>query len=185
MKTVALFVRGDSEYKTYPQIDSYDIERDALTFNGSCPVIAHPPCRAWGVLSHMANPEPGERELALWAVSVVRTNGGVLEHPAGSRLFVEGDLPEPGWFPDSYGGFTIEIDQYDFGHVAHKPTRLYIVGCSIGDLPPIPHRAGRAKKSITGQVPGTKRCTQKEREYTPRPLIDWMLKVIETMEVTR
>ena len=178
MKTVAvLFVRKDSAYKNLPGIDAYDAERDARTFPGGLPVIAHPPCRAWGVLAHMAKPRPGERDLALWAVDVVRREGGVLEHPHGSRLWKEKPLPQAGHGEDAFGGFTIEIDQYWFGHVANKPTKLYIVGLPRAALPPIPYKAGRAAKSMTGQVPGTARCTQYEREYTPPALIEWLLSV--------
>lgn len=172
-----LFVRVDSPYKTMEGVDCYDSERNALTFSGSSPVVAHPPCRAWGVLSHMAKPREGERELALWAVDVVRRNGGVLEHPHGSRLWKEKPLPHAGEFPDEFGGFTVEIDQYWFGHVANKPTKLYICGCQQADLPEIPFKSGKAEKSMTGQVPGTRRCTQYEREYTPPLLREWLVRV--------
>ena len=176
MKQVAvLFARADSLYKKLKGVDVYDKERNAYSWPGGCPVIAHPPCRAWGVLSHMAKPEPGEKELALWAVEQVRENGGVLEHPAGSRLFKE--LPVVHGIPDEWGGFTVEVDQYDFGHVASKPTKLYICGYPMVPLPKMPHRDGEPTKSMTGQVPGTARCTQYEREYTPPALIKWLLTV--------
>src|SRR5690348_15539512 len=96
MTVAILFARRDSVYKTLPDCDVYDIDRDARTFPGGMPVVAHPPCRSWGILSHMAKPAPGERELALWAVDRVRECGGVLEHPRGSRLWVEKPLPAPG-----------------------------------------------------------------------------------------
>lgn len=172
-----LFVRVDSPYKTMDGVECYDSERNALTFSGDSPIVAHPPCRAWGVLSHMAKPREGERELALWAVDVVRRNGGVLEHPHGSRLWKEKPLPQAGEFPDEFGGFTVEIDQYWFGHVANKPTKLYICGCQQADLPAIPFKSGKAEKSMTGQVPGTRRCTQYEREYTPTLLREWLVNV--------
>jgi len=121
-----LFARNDSRYKEMALIyDVYDIDRDARTFCKKLPVIAHPPCRAWGQLSHMANPRPDEKQLAFFALAQVRLNGGVLEHPAGSRLWKEANLPL-GDEVDEFGGFTIEIDQWDFGHVAHKNTKLYI-----------------------------------------------------------
>ena len=101
-----LFVRGDSAYKNYNDLDVYDAERDALTFTGDMPVIAHPPCRAWGRLSHMANPREGERELALFALANVRALGGVLEHPKGSKLWKEQSLPT-GNDTDGYGGLRL------------------------------------------------------------------------------
>jgi len=136
-KIAVLFARNDSRYKDFDIYEVYDINRDARTFCKKMPVIAHPPCRAWGQLSHMANPREGEKQLAYLALAQVRLNGGVLEHPASSRLFKEAELPV-GMFCDEFGGFTIEIDQFDFGHVAHKRTKLYICGIGFNDLPPPP-----------------------------------------------
>ena len=82
----ALFVRADSIYKTLPGVDAYDIERDARTYDGPWPVVAHPPCRAWGRLRTFAKPRPDERNLARLAVALVREFGGVLEHPENSTL---------------------------------------------------------------------------------------------------
>ena len=181
-----LFVRDDSEYKMMPGVDCYDAERNALTYSGNDPVVAHPPCRAWGVLKHMAKPALGEKELALWAVQKVRDNGGVLEHPSGSFLWREAMLPEPGWLPDEWGGFSIFIDQFDFGHVAHKKTKLYIVGCKISELPPLPStRLEHTDRSIAGNIPGTKRCTQYQREYTPRLLRLWLIETVRIIEAIK
>ena len=91
-----LFARDDSRYKDFNVYDVYDIHRDARTFCKKMPVIAHPPCRAWGMLSHMANPREGEKQLAYLALAQVRLNGGILEHPAGSRLWKEAPLPLAG-----------------------------------------------------------------------------------------
>jgi len=178
-----LFARQDSRYKDLLGYDVYDIDRDARKFNENYPVIAHPPCRAWGRLSHMANPRPDEKDLALFALEKVRKNGGVLEHPKGSRLWKEAPLPMPGEFADEHGGFTILIDQYHFGHVARKWTHLYIVGITPNELPEIPIRGGLPWKTIcgiTGQ-PG-RRCTQYEREYSPDGLIEFMTKICEKIK---
>ena len=77
------------------------------------------------------------------------------------------------------------IDQYDFGHVAHKKTKLYFCGLSPDQLPPLPpkdetlHYCEKGKlRSIAGNVKGTTRCTQYQREYTPEPLIDYFEKVL-------
>ena len=64
-----LFARDDSRYKDFNVYDVYDIHRDARTFCKKMPVIAHPPCRAWGMLSHMANPREGEKTISLFSIS--------------------------------------------------------------------------------------------------------------------
>lgn len=87
----------NSIYKTMPCVDVFDAKRNARTFNGGMPVVAHPPCRAWSAFcSHQAKPLPGEKELGLWCCEQLRGCGGVLEHPAHSRLFSEANLPLPG-----------------------------------------------------------------------------------------
>ncbi len=96
LKIAVLFARNDSRYKELNGFDVYDMDRDARTFCKKIPVIAHPPCRAWGMLSHMANPREGEKQLAYLALAQVRLNGGILEHPAGSRLWKEAPLPLAG-----------------------------------------------------------------------------------------
>ena len=185
-KYAALFVREDSAYKKRDAWDCFDAKRDATTYEGTLPVVAHPPCRTWGVLSHMAhNAREGEKELALFGIEQVRRLGGVLEHPAGSKLFKE-HLPDVGMFHDSSGGYTILIDQFDFGHVAHKETKLYICGVQIDSLPKLPSkRIERTDRSICGNVPGTKRCTQYQREYTPEALIDWFESVLDKIRLDR
>ena len=95
-KIAVLFAREDSRYKDFDFFDVYDINKDARIFTKKMPVIAHPPCRAWGMLSHMANPREGEKQLAYLALAQVRLNGGILEHPAGSRLWKEAPLPLAG-----------------------------------------------------------------------------------------
>jgi hypothetical protein len=188
IKYVSLFVRADSAYKNRAEWDAYDQDRDALSYNGATPVVCHPPCRAWGRLSHMArNVRPNEKALALWSIDIIRENGGILEHPNGSKLFGE-YLPNVGE-TDIYGGFTILIDQYDFGHVAHKKTKLYIKGIDREALPTLPqkdnslHYCEKGKlRSIAGNVKGTTRCTQYQREYTPEKLIDYFEQVIDLMK---
>ena len=180
MMISVLFARGDSRYKSIDGFDVWDIERDARNYSGTNPVICHPPCRAWGILAHMAKPREGEKELALLSVDLVRANGGVLEHPKSSRLWKLKDLPTKPYEYDSFGGFYIDIDQYDFGHVAHKDTRLYIKGISIEQLPPLPPKnTAPTDRSIAGNVKGTKRCTQYQREYTPDNLIYWIKEICD------
>jgi hypothetical protein len=193
MQTVAvLFARADSVYKTLPDCDVWDIERDALRWPGGAPVVAHPPCRAWGRLSHMAKPRAGEKQLAIWAVGQVRRFGGVLEHPRGSRLWAEMNLPRPGQF-DSFGGFTIGISQHWWGHRAEKLTLLYVVGLDLSALPPIPlslerptHVIAQARQArpdlgrgrlVKGMPKWRPEVSAAERERTPPQLAEWLCQV--------
>ena len=75
-----------------------------------------------------------EKSMAPWSLDKVRKLGGVVEHPSSSKLFKDLSVG----VVDSYGGFIIEIDQYDFGHVAHKVSKLYIAGLDYKNLPPLP-----------------------------------------------
>ena len=180
-KYAALFCREDSSYKKRDDWDVYDIKRDATKYNLNLPVVCHPPCRAWGRLSHMAfNVREGEKELGTWSINKILEVGGILEHPSGSRLF--NHLPED-------KGFVIEIDQYDFGHVAHKMTKLFIFGIKKSRLPTLPpkddsiHLCEKEKRrSICGNVKGTTRCTQYQREYTPEKLINYFEKILNKIK---
>lgn len=180
-----LFARADSIYKTMPGVDVYDIERDARTWPGGCPVVAHPPCRAWGRLSHMANPRPDEKNLARLAVALVREFGGVIEHPVGSKLWPAQRLPALGRGRDAFGGFTLAIHQHWFGHRAEKATLLYIVGCGPSNVPDMPMRLGKATHVIAsstarqnrGQPQSRPEVTKPEREYTPPALAEWLVEL--------
>ncbi len=81
----------------------------------------------------------GEKELAILAVERIRENGGVLEHPESSKLWEEMNLPK-GSKIDDFGGFTISVDQFWWGHLARKRTWLYIVGIKPSEVPPYPIR---------------------------------------------
>lgn len=178
-----LFARQDSAYKNYPDFDVYDIDRDARKYAGSNAVIAHPPCRAWGCLSHMAKPRHDEKELALFSVDLVRKLGGIVEHPYSSKLWNTCSMNMQDLQKDEYGGFLVTIDQFDFGHVARKNTRLYICGIDPEQLPALPpQRTDTPTRSIAGNVKGTKRCTQYQREYTPNALIFYMKDVYNLIE---
>lgn len=181
----ALFVRQDSIYKTMPGVDAWDMERDARRWPGGGPAVAHPPCRAWGRLRHMANPRPDEKDLAYFAVDCVRRFGGVLEHPKKSTLWPAAGLPSPGE-RDEFGGWTLPINQNWWGHRAEKGTWLYIVGCEPSELPTIPMVLGSAPFVVsTGSTnhipkgaPGWRPAiSHAEREHTPPALAEWLVEV--------
>lgn len=189
MSTVAvLFARADSVYKTLPDTDVWDIERDARQYAGEAPVVAHPPCRAWGRMRHFAKPRPDEKELAFFAIDQVRKCGGVLEHPEGSSLWPAAGLPKPGAI-DEYGGFTFPISQKWWGHRAEKMTLLYIVGCRPADLPPVPfsmHEPSHVVASSMfrkGDLQWKPHLRKDEREHTPMALAAWLCEVARRARV--
>lgn len=172
-----LFARSDSVYRGLVT-DVWDAERDARKFGGGCPVVAHPPCRAWGRLRHFARPRDDEKELALFAVDQVRTWGGVLEHPASSTLWAAAGLPLPlPGYRDCYGGWTLPISQSWWGHRAEKPTWLYIVGAQPGQLPGFDLMLGEASHVIASRSKARPECTKAEREATPLRLAEWLVEV--------
>lgn len=185
-KVAVLFARSDSLYRQFPECDVWDAERDARRWEGNCPVIAHPTCRAWGRLRHFARPCHDEPALAILAVHWVRKHGGVVEHPAHSKLWdVQGlEMPRPiDGIYDRFGGWTLPIVQSWWGHRAEKATWLYIVGCSPSQLPGIPLMLGDATHVIARNKKGTRRrpvVTKKEREATPLALCKWLVSLAQS-----
>ncbi|KKL45693.1 hypothetical protein LCGC14_2353050 [marine sediment metagenome] len=178
--TVAvLFVTPDSVYKSIPGCDCYDAEREARTYSGGMPIVAHPPCRLWGRMKHLSTAPIEEKELAIWAVHMVREHGGVLEHPQASSLWPHMDLPRGGQSPDAWGGFTLDVDQYWWGHRAQKRTWLYICGMQRGELPTTPFRLGRATHGISNnrKKDGRPEITHSERSATPPAFAAWLVEV--------
>lgn len=198
MLVTALFVRHDSVYKTLPDVDAWDADRDARNWPGGTPLVAHPPCAQWGTLSHMATVNPAEKVLALWSIDRIREFGGVLEHPVRSKLWNNGRLPGPGE-RDEFGGWSLPVSQRWWGHKAEKLTMLYIVGCKPSDVPPIPLVIGRAHYICAGGAAANAReakrrrqaapewrrpsVTKAEREHTPPAFAEWLIELARKCHV--
>ena len=170
-----LFVSRRSIYKHMSGVDPWDISRNAhANFAGQGPVVAHPPCRCWSKLRHFvkldANSQGREKELGLWAIGVVMRNGGVLEQPAGSKLWEAASLPVLGDMSDPFC-YTIQIEQSWFGFPTPKKTWLLICGVPKRQLPEIPFRF-MAKSRINFD-----NMNSFQRSQTPRALADWLCKV--------
>lgn len=138
MRTIAaLYTDPKGPYHSMAGVDAWDESRDARLYEGPHPIVAHPPCGPWSKLRHLCNEATlATADCGPRAVKQVRALGGVLEHPAHSRLFAlgalgrQGSLPLPG-LPDgadSHGGFTVLVNQVAWGHCCAKPTWLYCVG---------------------------------------------------------
>lgn len=106
-----------SNYLRIPDLDLYDLARDAYTFAGSNPVIAHPPCAQWSRMKAFSKPDARSKALGGYCFEFIKQNGGILEHPAGSSLF-------------KYLGVkpTLSINQSWFGFPCRKTTYLYFHG---------------------------------------------------------
>lgn len=186
----ALYIDPRGPYPSLPDVDCWDLERDARLYAGPRPVVAHPPCGPWGALRHLYQDD--EHDCAPVAVRQVREFGGVLEHPAKSRLWAAQDLPEPGGFRDRFGGFTLEVDQCAWGHVARKSTWLYFVGVDrsvamsgirTGGTPT--HWASGSRvnpdrpSSRQGSPvpPGIKVCSAQQRRRTPVEFARWLVSI--------
>lgn len=141
----ALFVERDGAYYGIPGVDPWDEARDARTYRGFHPVVAHPPCQRWGAYWHGAPCKPHQYRLGedggcfASALTAVRNYGGVLEHPAHSRAWKYFGLSTPnnrgGWSKaDSFGGYTCQVEQGHYCHFSRKPTWLYACGVDLPEL---------------------------------------------------
>lgn len=146
----ALFVETDGSYFGLPGVDPWDEQRDARTYRGPWPVVAHPPCQRWGKMwagQPLWIKRTGERKKKgddggcfKAALKSVRENGGVLEHPWGSHAWPHFGLNVPprkgGWIAADFdGGWTCCVEQGRYGHYARKPTLLLVYGVHPDDLP--------------------------------------------------
>lgn len=187
MKEVAvLCCSRNSVYKTLPGTDCFDVSRDARTFGGGKPVLAHPPCRLWSAYcAHQAksdNPEE-EKRLGLFCVAMVRRWGGVIEQPAHSRLWQAGMMPRPGLTVNvNLDGFSIEVSQFWFGDNREKATWLWFNGIDPTDLPSMPFRL---KPDGGDRRIWQLMSSRNEREKTPKPMAEWLLSVARLTTIAR
>lgn len=144
----ALFVEKNGVYFGLDNVDPWDEERDAKSYKGNYPVIAHPPCQRWGKM-WMGSPSyvarTGIRKIKgddggcfESALASIRRCGGVLEHPYGSHAWPHFGLNKPprkgGWIKADEKGWTCCVEQGRYGHWMRKPTLLYAVNCDLPEL---------------------------------------------------
>ena len=195
MPVAALYVNRDSIYKTLLSPDKcWDNIRDARVYDGDDSLIVHPPCAGYSArLRHLARINEVRDELAFVALRQVRTNGGVLEHPAHSKFWECAQLPVVGGLEiDGYGGFSFEFLQGDMGHIAPKKTWLYIVpranvvdirGAVFSIMPPIirhknnPDFLWGAKPAGARRFFGLSMPVKSYRTFTPFPVARMLIKI--------
>jgi len=194
---VALYVQPDGVYAGLPGVDVWDEARDARTYEGPHPVVAHPPCQRWGRFWHGSPRNPHQFALGddnkcfASTLASVRAWGGVLEHPADSHAWRAFGLKAPlrsgGWIAaDFEGGWTCYVEQGFYGHSARKGTWLYANRITLPSLrwgtgeqrldPVMVARHGyeyARRKGLVSMV-GGKRKTE-IRNATPVPFRDLLM----------
>lgn len=142
----ALYVDPKGVYSTMPSVECWGLERDARTYPGPHPVVAHPPCARWGSFAAGGPRYPRSKIVGddggcfASALAAVRCWGGVIEHPAGSKAWAKFGLPRPfaagGWTaPELFDpGRSCRVEQGHYGHAARKATWLYAVVPRYPDL---------------------------------------------------
>ena len=128
-RVAALFVDPRGIYSTLANVDCWGPDRDATTYAGALPVVAHPPCARWCRLAGLVEARWGYKRgedggLFASALASVRRWGGVLEHPAYSDAWGRYGLPTPpfggGWQRGFCGGWACHVEQGKYGHRAKK-----------------------------------------------------------------
>jgi hypothetical protein len=198
----ALYVQRDGIYSGLAGIELWDAARDARTYAGPWPCVAHPPCQRWGRFWHGSTRKPHQYQLGddggcfAAALASVRRWGGVLEHPADSRAWSAHGLLAPprsgGWITaDWKGGWSCYVEQGFYGHAARKGTWLYAHGVELPSLhwgegeqrldPVMLERHGYEKARRCGVVAlaGGKRKTE-IRNATPTRFRDLLLSIVAT-----
>ncbi len=195
----ALYVAKNGCYFGLENVDPWPEERDARTYAGPHPVVAHPPCERWGrywggaPLTWPRLKKGDDNGCFAAALDAVRKWGGILEHPEGSAAWGVFGLARPyrdgGWvaadWVSGYQGWTCCVEQGAYGHSARKATWLYAChaelptlrwGPAVGDFVRLDdgfHSAEERKRAIkTGACP---RLSHKQRAATPIEFRDVLL----------
>lgn len=192
----ALYVQPNGVYAGLPDVDPWDEARDARTYAGPWPVVAHPPCSRWG---RYFDGGPAARGTCTRgdndgcfaaALSAVNRLGGVLEHPEASAAWGAYNIATPpragGWVRAGLWqpGWTCCVEQGHYGHRAPKPTWLYAIG---DDLPELRWGPCGKRPDMTGMTEAERRraiktgicqrLSRKQRAATPPEFRDLLLSI--------
>jgi hypothetical protein len=198
----ALYVLDRGPYFGLPDVDPWPESRDARSYAGPHPVVAHPPCERWGRYaaggpSHHGRFTPGDDGGCFEAaLAAVRRWGGVLEHPAASLAWGRFGIAAPprggGWVraePLSGRGWTCCVDQGHYGHRASKATWIYAVGCELPALAWGPCEDRVDTDGITDPIERRRlirrgvveRMSKRQRAETPEPFRDLLLNMARSV----
>ncbi len=141
MKINALFVETNGVYFNNPNIEPWDIIKDAKTCNNGAPAIAHPPCQRWGRYwsggpsVKIKKIKGDDNGCFAFAFDYVIKNFGIIEHPEASHAWEKFMINKPprkgGWVPafqNRTDFWTCCVEQGHYGHKARKATWLFFAG---------------------------------------------------------
>ena len=202
MTVAALYVESGGPYAGLAGVEVWDEARDARTYAGPHPVVAHPPCARWGrywggAPAQWPRLKKGDDNGCIDAgFASVRKWSGVLEHPEGSHAWHHAGLLIPpksgGWVvADWQGGWTCCVEQGNYGHRARKATWLYAKGIDLNTIKWGKSQATerfedsfrsrddrQRRRSRTGIV---QRLSKRERMATPAPFRDLLLSMARSV----
>lgn len=194
----ALFVSPTGVYAGLHDVDVWDEARDARTYAGPYPVVAHPPCDRWCQMAPVNQARYGHRigddgGCFASALESVRRWGGVLEHPALTLAWETFGLPRPhsggGWSRAFCGGWVAHVEQRHYGHRARKATWLYSYGFNPpalmwgpGPEPEAWISADRPRAELAAR--GIGQLSKREAKATPIPFRDLLLDMARSVPST-
>ncbi len=186
----ALYVETGGCYFGLDGVEPWDLLRDARTYAGPWPVVAHPPCDRWCQMAPVNQARYGHKVgddggCFAAALQSVRTWGGVLEHPALSLAWPAFDLPRPtggGWARTFCGGWVAEVEQRHYGHRARKATWLYAchvepVSLRWGKGPPPTAWISTDRPRAELAALGIDQLSKREAKATPTEFRDLLLTI--------
>lgn len=190
IKVAALYVDTTSgPYPSLPGVECYGQasrngkqqglfgvpDRDARSYAGPHPVVAHPPCGPWGRFWWNYKGGEGDKSCGPTAIEQARAFGGVVEHPSESHLWQHMRLPKPGEAPDKHGGRTFEVEQVDWGHMARKRTWLYVVGSDSLPAMPAKREPSHVMVRLLRNGNDLPEVPKRLRHLTPKPFAEWLV----------
>lgn len=195
----ALYVQKDGCYAGLPGVDLWPESRDARTYAGPFPVVAHPPCDRWCQMAPVNQARYGHKVgddggCFASALDAVRRWGGILEHPAVTIAWRTFGLPKPqsagGWSRAVCGGWVCHVEQRHYGHRARKATWLYAHGVELPELkwgpgaaPEAWISADRPRSLLAARNIG--QLGKKEAKATPDAFRDVLLSIARTARPER
>ncbi len=178
MRVAALYVAPTGPYFRMAEVDPWGADRNAKLYRGPHPVIAHPPCGPWGQLAWRCTKQ--DPRCAIVAVSQIIQFGGVLEHPARSKLWRHLNLPLPG-DKSNPSLWTLETEQCRWGHKALKKTWLLFSRIPPEHLSPIPpwreptHVIDSSKAQKRRGAAAVRHLPKSQRHLTPPDFAEWLV----------